>query len=147
MKDAACIPVEALSAAPPCAEETGNVLPLLHEIRHALERLARDDEPHVIDLRGLPMAPGEEQRIEAALGRGEVHATLDALGSSHIHETAFSGVWLITHCNEAGEVVGKFIEITRFPAILQSQDADLQSALTTLAERLGPQDEGAGVRA
>ena len=49
---------------------TGNVEPLLHEIRHALKRLAEGEEGTVIDLRGLPLAPGEEERIEAALGEG-----------------------------------------------------------------------------
>ena len=35
--------------------ETGNVKPLLHEIRHALERLAAGGDGVVIDLRSLPL--------------------------------------------------------------------------------------------
>ena len=60
--------------------ETGNVKPLLHEIRHALARLEEGGEGTVIDLQSLPLAPGEERRIEETLGKGEVSAELNALG-------------------------------------------------------------------
>ena len=59
--------------------ETGNVVPLLYEIRHAIQCQIESGEDTVIDLRSLPMAPGEEARIEEMLGRGEVEATLKAL--------------------------------------------------------------------
>ena len=39
---------------------TGNIPPLLHEIRHALTRLAQGEAGTSIDLRSLPLAPGEE---------------------------------------------------------------------------------------
>ena len=58
-------------------QATGNVVPLLHEIRHALERLAETGEPTVIDLRSMPLAPGEEDAIEQVLGEGEVTATFE----------------------------------------------------------------------
>ena len=35
-------------------EFTGNVTPLLHEIRHALAALLESDEQTVIDLRAMP---------------------------------------------------------------------------------------------
>ena len=40
--------------------ETGNVRPLLHEIRHALARLAEGEDGTIIDMSSLPLAPGEE---------------------------------------------------------------------------------------
>ena len=42
---------------------TYNVQPLLHEIRHALARLLDDGGHTVIDLRSLPLAPGEEEQL------------------------------------------------------------------------------------
>jgi len=72
---------------------TLNVQPLLHEIRHALAQLLEQGKETVIDLRGIPLAPGEEVAIEQALGEGEVRATLSALGPSEIRETSFPGVW------------------------------------------------------
>lgn len=116
---------------------TGNMYPVLHEIRHALGALLRDGTETAIDLRAIPMSPGEDQRMEAFLGVGEVRACIDALGPSEIRETAVPGVWLITHLNRDEEVVGKFIEITYFPSILRSQPEDMRAGLERLQQRLG----------
>lgn len=126
-------------------QATGNVAPLLHEIRHALGRLADTGEPTMIDLRGIPLAPGEEDALERALGEGEVTANLNALGPSVIRETAIPGVWLVTHRNANDEIVGRYIEITKMPAILESQDVDILRGIAELGERLleaTAQDEG-----
>lgn len=116
--------------------ETGNVRPLLHEIRHALNRLANGDEGTVIDLQSLPLAPGEETRIEAALGEGEVRAELNALGPSTILETSYPGVWLITHRNTENEVIGRLIEVTRMPDLLLAQPEDIQAGIARLEREL-----------
>ena len=112
----------------------GNVKPLLFEIIHALDRLLADDEPTVIDLASLPFAPGEIEELEQALGRGELNAELDALGKSLIRETAYPGVWWVEHRNTAGELVGRYIEITRSPEILMSQDADIGAGRAKLRD-------------
>ncbi len=117
-------------------ELTWNVQPILHEIRHALAALLESGETRVIDLRSIPLAPGEEQTIIDTLCCGEVHATLNALGPSEIHETRFTGVWLVTHYNEENSVIGRFIEITKIPDILQSQDEDMAIALQQLESEL-----------
>ena len=123
--------------------ETGNVQPLLHEIRHALARLIEDGEETAIDLQSLPLAPGEEKRIEEALGTGEVRAELDALGPSTIVETRFPGVWFVTHRNADEEVIGRLIEITRMPAVLESQPDDIRAGLQTLETELDDQNDNA----
>jgi len=138
------IPVEAVSAPGDCHApagdiDTGNLLPLLHEVRHALARLLEQGEATTIDLRSLPFGPGEEERLEQALGEGEIAVTLNALGPSTITETSIAGVWLVTHRNHNDEVLGKFIEITRIPSILQSQDEDIRDGLDALTTQL---DEG-----
>ena len=112
----------------------GNVKPLLFEIIHALDRLLDDDEPTVIDLASLPFAPGEIEELEQALGHGELNAELDALGKSLIRETAYPGVWWVEHRNTAGELVGRYIEITRSPEILMSQDADIGAGRAKLRD-------------
>jgi len=111
---------------------TGNVLPLLNEVRHALERLLESKQTTTIDLRGIPMAPGEEDHILAQLGQGEVRAVISAMGPSEILETRYPGVWLVTHYNVEEEIVGRFIEITEMPEIVNSQQDDMRDALTQL---------------
>jgi hydrogenase-1 operon protein HyaF len=115
---------------------TGNVQPLMHELRHALTRLANGDEGTIIDLRGLPLAPGEEAKIEQALGSGEVFAELNALGVTTIHETAFSGVWMVTHRNMEDEIVARFVEVCRVPEILCAQPEDIRRSVNRLAQQL-----------
>jgi hydrogenase-1 operon protein HyaF len=112
------------------------VQPILHEIRHALGKLLQTGENSIIDLRSIPLAPGEEETIIDTLGRGEVRAHLDALGPSEIIETRFAGVWLVTHYNEENSVIGRFIEITELPDILKSQHEDVASSLNELEEQL-----------
>jgi hydrogenase-1 operon protein HyaF len=85
----------------------------------------------------LPLAPGEEERIEEILGVGEVRAELNALGLTSVQETRVSGVWLITHRNASDEVVAKFIEVTRIPAILLAQDEDIRHGVEYLNKELG----------
>ena len=121
-------------------ELTWNVKPILHEIRHALLDLLDSGNTSIIDLRSIPLAPGEEETIINALGQGEVHARLDALGRSDIVETMYSGVWLVTHYNENEAVVGRFIEITELPAILKSQREDMSDALKELTQELETKD-------
>ena len=115
---------------------SGNVPPLLHEIRHALRNLLDNGETTTIDLRGLPMAPGEQDQLLEILGKGEVSAHLDALGKSEIIESIYAGVWLIIHYNSNHEVMGKFIEITHMPAILKAQTADMEESLAALIRKL-----------
>lgn len=119
---------------------TLNVVPLLHEVRHALGRLLESGEPTTIDLNSIPLAPGELEKIDGALGVGELRAELNALGPSQIYETSFSGVWRINHLNTAGESVGRYIEVTRIPAILLAQEADVRESLDLLTRKLSGEE-------
>jgi hydrogenase-1 operon protein HyaF len=121
-------------------ELTCNVKPILHEIRHALEKLINSGENSIIDLRSIPLAPGEEETIIETLGHGEVHARLDALGPSDIYETRFAGVWLVTHFNENENIVSRFIEVTVLPEVLKAQREDVIHALDGLERELETDD-------
>jgi hydrogenase-1 operon protein HyaF len=115
---------------------TWNVNPLLHEVKHALHNLIENGETAIIDLRSIPLAPGEEEKILNTLGRGEVQSLLNALGPSEITETEYAGVWIVTHYNEDDEIIGRFIEITTMPEILRSQNEDVIAAFNRLSETL-----------
>ena len=122
-------------------ELTWNVKPILHEIRHALRKLLDTGSNSIIDLRSIPLAPGEEDTILDTLGCGEVHAKLNALGPSEIYETRFAGVWLITHYNEDNSIIGRFIEITACPEILKSQPEDMKTSQGHLEAALAQEPE------
>jgi hydrogenase-1 operon protein HyaF len=115
---------------------TGNVVPLLHEVRHALQALLEQGTETFIDLRAIPLGPGEEERIAETLGKGEVQVLMSSLGPSEIIETRFPGVWMSTHHNQDGEVIGRYIEICLVPPLVRSQEADIRHGLQVLDARL-----------
>lgn len=115
---------------------TGNVMPLLHEVRHALQGLLESGRETIIDLRSIPMGPGEEELIAERLGRGEVQVRLSALGPSEIIETRYPGVWLVTHRNSDGEVIGRFIEVCAIPRLVTAQNEDIRAGLQLLGAQL-----------
>jgi hydrogenase-1 operon protein HyaF len=126
----------ATGACSPGSLPTGNLIPLLHEIRHALARWLDGGHTHAIDLRSIPMSPGEEQRLLELLGVGEVRANLSALGSSEIIETTFPAVWVVSHYNDDAVLVGRLVEICQMPEILKSQAEDAAAALLRLDDLL-----------
>lgn len=123
------------------APRTGNVVLLLNEVRHALERLLRTAEGTTIDLSTIPMAPQEQAELDAALGLGEVTATVMASGPSEVQETAYPGVWRLTHKTDDGRTLGRYIEIATIPAILLAQTTDMSAGLERLTRQLTPTSE------
>lgn len=109
------------------------VTPLLAEIARLLDRLACRGETAVIDLRSLPIGGADRERLEAALGRGEVTATVDAAGRSDVHETAYPGVWWVRHFGATGQPLTERIEIASVPEALAAHPDDIAAA----ARRLG----------
>lgn len=114
----------------------GNAAPLLHEIAALLDSLARTGQGGTLQLKGLPLLPGDYAALQEALGEGELSAELQALGPTQIRETALHGVWWVIHRNGAGEVMAEAIEVTRCPEILQTPAEDVSEAAQRLRERL-----------
>jgi hydrogenase-1 operon protein HyaF len=131
------IPVQ-IDSRPQPIHERGNALPIVHEVRHALERLIATGEGTQIDLNAIPFGPGDEERLTTLLGTGEVSATIEALGPTRIQETAIPGVWLVDYRNAEGQRLALHIEIATIPGILAAQSEDLATAIATLDARLRP---------
>ena len=113
-----------------------NSLPLLHEIAHALRLLRLKGTTTTLDLSAIPFGPGDERLLLECLGRGEVSAKLEALGDSHIWESAYPGVWVIEHRNSCGERIAFQVEITRLPSILETRLEDIEEGLLALQRAL-----------
>lgn len=119
---------------------TGNAGPVLREIQAALEALLETGQETTIDLGALPFSAGDERQLEEVLGSGEVKATLDIFGTSHVQETGIPGVWRIDHFDQRGETLSRFVEVTLMPEILKTQRADAEDGLARLAVRLEERD-------
>jgi len=134
------IPVTVIS---PPADQTadgpsGNATAILHEIADLLGRLAADGSRGIVDLRAMPLTSGDRALLEEALAPGAVTASIDAAGPTEIFETIYPGVWWTRHCNESGESVAEFIEITDCPEILASHPDDVREGWAQLQRLLDP---------
>ncbi|GAB4507670.1 MAG: hydrogenase expression/formation protein [Sulfuricaulis sp.] len=139
------IPIATEGLLPAMAQSHGNALPLLHEIEVLLNDLVTTGKSAGIDLRSLPMLPGDYETLREVLGEGEVSASVNVLGPTLVRETAIHGVWWITHQNADGEVTAEFIEVTYLPEILKTHPADARAAVEILRSRLlqsAPMTEG-----
>lgn len=135
MSTLADIPIQ-LEQSPPPPRDFGNALPILGEIRHALARLAETGEATRIDLAAIPFGPGDEDRLLELLGRGEVQATVEALGPTRIWESRFPGVWLVDYANADSQRLALQVEVDEVPQILRTQRPDLADSLSALDARL-----------
>ena len=120
----------------PFEAPSGNGSALLRELAELLEGLAVRGESSSIDLRSLPLTPGDYHELREALGKGVVTAHLDAAGTTEICETACPGAWWVTHRGETGEVLAELIEICPVPAILAAPAEDVAQGLERLRQTL-----------
>jgi len=109
---------------------------LLVELESLLQDLVERGREGSIDLRSLPLSPGDVQFLEQNLGLGEVTAEVSALGPSTVQETALHGVWWVRHYNGNDEVMAEFLEITHCPDIIRAHPADVRDSLEDLRARL-----------
>ncbi|TDY00065.1 hydrogenase expression/formation C-terminal domain-containing protein [Thiohalophilus thiocyanatoxydans] len=101
---------------------------ILTELQTKLDALCKQGVSDSIDLRSLPMFPGDYEQLKAALGYGEIQVRIDAMGPTEIYETALPGIWWIRHQNSENENIAEFIEITALPAILKTANDDIQQS-------------------
>ncbi|WP_237155394.1 hydrogenase expression/formation protein [Oryzibacter oryziterrae] len=112
---------------------------VLLQVEAALDQLGKGGSPSTIDLRQVPGLEAKAyQLLKSRLGSGEVSASIatsDGVAETvRAAETAFSGVWWITHHNGAGDTVTEQIEICPFPAIFAAHPEEIRDS----AVRLGP---------
>jgi hydrogenase-1 operon protein HyaF len=107
----------------------------LHEITTHLDQLLSEHQTQVIDLMGF-LSDSEREALKHILGEGEVSIKLDALGESTIYETLIPGVWWVSHSSIDNKPISENIEITHIPAILKSDELDIQDGMKALKDQL-----------
>lgn len=128
------ISVKVQPAAAPLNTATAQAI--LAELETSLQELLATGREHSIDLRSLPLAPGELDYLRETLGVGEVRVEVDALGPSRVVETKVHGVWWVTHRNTLDDVMAEFLEVSFCPDIIRAQRDDVRESLETLSARL-----------
>jgi hydrogenase-1 operon protein HyaF len=115
---------------------SGQVLAIVTEIESMLSALVENGKTDSIDIRSLPMMPGDYESLKKILGEGEVSATVQALGPTQIQETGIHGVWWVTHYNSDDEVMAEFIEVSQVPAIVNTDKEDIKEGCELLQQRI-----------
>lgn len=119
---------------------------LLVELSTKLAALARGEQVDNIDLRRLPLPPGGLEAMRRWLGKGEVSATVSALGTTTVQETATAGIWWVSQAKASGEPIGDTLEIAECPALLVTHADDILAAAEQFRVRLAllmaPQSPG-----
>ena len=133
------VDVETTGSDKPQLAPTGKAI--LYELETLLGKLVTAGEGGSIDLRRLPLAPGEHDRLKTFLGAGEVSARVDSLGPTYIQETAYAGVWWVTHHNQSEQIIGEFIEVATIPQMLEVYIEDCDRSLSVLRKTLAEQDK------
>ncbi len=105
---------------------------ILAEIGSRIEHYLHDGTRGEIDLQGLPLSAADRQHLQQMLGVGEVTMTLDVMGQSEIRETAFPGVWWVTHRDGEERVVAQLIEIAEIPRIIVPDRLEMEQAVVRL---------------
>jgi hydrogenase-1 operon protein HyaF len=128
------IPVNVEAPAMPFG--SGNTGAILAELETSLRTLLKSGKEHSIDLRSLPLLPGELDYLRERLGTGEVQVDVNALGHSTVVETAIRGVWWVTHRNAVDNVMAEFLEVSFCPDIIRAQRDDVRESLEVLGALL-----------
>ena len=112
---------------------TGMATALMSELRDHLITLAETGENSIVDLLSLPMTEADLDELADNLGVGEIRATINNIGTSSVRETAFRGIWWVTHYGDDGKVISEQIEITRIPEILITHVDEIKHSAKLIA--------------
>ena len=110
------------------------LIAILNELRDLLQDYRENGTQGSIDLRSLPMLPGDYETLKSTLGQGEVNVMINALGPSEIRETAIPGIWWITHKNTEGDTLTEFLEVTSIPDLVKTPQEDLMTSVDKLEQ-------------
>jgi hydrogenase-1 operon protein HyaF len=122
------IPVTVDQSAGKSVQPSAQVMAIFKELQTMLDTLVETGDQNYVDIRSIPLMPGELKTLKRILGTGEVDAIISALGPTHVTETSIPGIWWVTHKNVADEIISEFIEVTDLPEILKTQHHDLHAA-------------------
>jgi hydrogenase-1 operon protein HyaF len=119
---------------------SGNSHAVLLEVETMIDILLHTGEGGMIDIRGLPLTSADRHWLLEQLGEGEIDIAMSIGGRSTIRETAFPGVWWITHRDENDVVVSEFIQVAYAPELISAHPDDVESGRELLKIRISSLD-------
>jgi len=109
---------------------------VIHELKQLMDAYISTDKTGAIDIKSLPLSKKAYQALKQKLSKGEVEAKAKLSGDTEIYETAYSGVWWVTHKNIDDKVIAEHIEVGAIPVVLFAHIEDIKIARKKLAEKI-----------
>jgi len=106
------------------------------QIKQLMDVFIVSEKTAAIDLRSLPLSRKIHDELKERLGVGEVEAKVKLSGDTEVYETAFSGVWWVTHKNSNNKIIAEQIEVGNIPFVLCAHIEDIKIASKKLAEKM-----------
>ncbi len=110
-------------------DDNGMVAAVLNEIFQLLKAYIDTYEEAAIDVKSLPLSDNGYRQLKQQLGVGEVTAVAQLSGDTEVYETAYAGVWWVTHRNIDDKIIADHIQVTGIPSILCSHVEDMKQSV------------------
>ena len=112
--------------------ELMNAIPLLTEIKHALEALRERGETRTLNILNFPLTEDDARYLDEVLGRGNLTITFDGAEHTFWQESKIAGVWWGEYRNASRKVTLRSIEIAEVPVLVKAQAEDIDEGLQQL---------------
>ena len=119
--------------------ELMNAVPLLNEIKHALEEWRAHGTPRTINIFNFPLTEADAAWLDEVLGRGDLKVEYHGMEHTFWQEANISGVWWGEYRNGSGKVTLRSIEIADFPTLAKAQPEDIDDGIARLEAVLNAQ--------
>lgn len=116
---------------------------LLRLIAKLMGQLADEGTTGSIDLLAQPLDEEDFARLREFLGEGEIAFDLANDGTIEVRETAYAGVWWVTHRDSDGNTIADFIEIAYCPDVMIADPLSVADGRDAMLAQLLPDSFGA----
>jgi hydrogenase-1 operon protein HyaF len=114
-----------------------NAIPILYEIKEALEDFIKTGQNHIIYTNKIPISEEDKEFLLDVLGEGSIKIEYKSKREYITYkETSLIGVWLgVVHDAEKKPIL-EILEINSFPFMLQAPKEDMEESIKKLKDIL-----------
>jgi hydrogenase-1 operon protein HyaF len=111
-----------------------NVLPLLAELRHRMNKPRNGEPNHVVNFTLFPMNEIDMGYLQERLGHGPVEAESRGYGRCRVALTGHHDIWSVQFFNAMGTVILDTLEVGDVPEALLAAAVDFEDSAVRLGE-------------
>lgn len=114
-----------------------NAIPILNEIKDALEVFIKTGKNHIIYTNKIPLSEEDKKLILDIIGEGNIKIEYKTKREYILFkETSLIGVWLGVVYDVEQKPILEILEVNDFPSILKAPKEDMENSLEILKNTL-----------